>query len=113
MEDATKVVEAEPQPIEHREAYGTAKTENLRDSGWWRFFLPLVVLGSCVALLAIPLIFLVPLLIKSFDPTNPASLQGDPLTWLWIVMILLILTLDAVIIRGLLKVFMTQASNYR
>jgi hypothetical protein len=102
------------QPVtEHREAYGTAKTENLRDSGWWRVFLPLVVLGGSLALIAIPLIFLVPLFIKSFDPTNPANQQGTPLTWLWIVMILLIIGLDVIIIRGLVKTFFTQADNYR
>lgn len=111
MEEATTVVAAQP-PTEHREAYGTAKTENLRDSGWWRVLLPLVVIGGCVALLAIPLIFLIPLLIKSFDAANPANAQGDPLTWLWIVMILLILVIDGVIIRGLGKVFFTQAGNY-
>jgi len=112
MEEVTTVVAEQP-PTEHREAYGTAKTENLRDSGWWRVLLPLVVIGGCVALLAIPLIFLIPLLIKSFDPANPANLQGQPLTWLWIVMILLILAVNGVIIRGLGRAFFTQAGNYR
>ena len=112
MENPTTVAAMQP-TTEHREAYGTAKTENLRDSGWWRLLLPLVVLGGSVALIAIPLIFLVPLLVKSFDPANPANAQGTPLTWLWIVMILLVLALDTVIIRGLLKVFFTQAGNYR
>lgn len=112
MQESTTVVATQP-VTEHREAYGTAKTENLRDSGWWRVLLPLVVLGGCLALLAIPLIFLVPLLIKSFDPANPANMQGHPLAWLWIVMILLILAVDVVIIRGLLKIFFTQAGNYR
>jgi hypothetical protein len=111
MEEVTPVVATQP-PTEHREAYGTAKTENLRDSGWWRILLPLVVIGGCVALLAIPLIFLIPLLVKSFDPANPANVQGQPLTWLWIVMILLILAINAVIIRGLSKEFFTQAGNY-
>ncbi len=113
MENATTEAAAPAQPTEHREAYGTAKTENLRDNGLWRLFLPLVVIGGSLALVAIPLIFLIPLLIKSFDPTSPANAQGDPLTWLWIVMILLVLTVDAVIIRGLFKVFFTQAGNYR
>lgn len=111
MEETTTVV-ATPPVTEHREAYGTAKTENLRDSGVWRVLLPLVVLGGCLALLAIPLIFLIPLLIKSFDPANPANAQGNPLAWLWIVMILLIVAVDAVIIRGLFKIFFTQAGNY-
>jgi hypothetical protein len=112
MEDTTTVTAKQP-VTEHREAYGTAKTENLRDFGWWRFFWPLVVLACCVALVAIPLIFLVPLLIMSFNPQNPANQMGEPLTWLWIVMILLILSLDAIIIRGLSRALLAQAGNYR
>lgn len=112
-QEATTTVASAPPEREHREAYGTAKTENLRDAGWWRILLPLVVIGGCLALLAIPLIFLVPLLIKSFDPANPANQQGTPLAWLWIVMILLILGVDTVIIRGFGKIFFTQAGNYR
>ena len=112
MEEATTLTVPQ-QPTEHREAYGTATTENLQDSGWWHVLLPLVVIGGCLAFLAIPLMFLIPLLVKSFDPANPANQLGYPLTWLWIVMILLVLTLDTVIIRGLLKVFFTQAGNYR
>jgi hypothetical protein len=112
MENSTTVTTTQP-ATEHRQAYGSAKTENLRDSGWWRVLLPLVVLGGSLALLVIPLIFLIPLLIKSFDPNNPANTQGNPLTWLWIVMILLIVAISAVIIRGLIKIFFTQAGNYR
>ncbi len=112
MENQTTVV-ATHAATEHREAYGTAKTENLRDSGWWRILLPLLVIGGCLAMIAIPLIFLVPLLVNSFSPNYAANLQGTPLTWLWIVMILLIIAIDVVIIRGLLKVFFTQAGNYR
>lgn len=115
MQESTTLVAktTPPQTSEHREAYGTAKTESLRGIGWWRVFLPLVVIGGCLALLAIPLIFLVPLLIKSFDPANPANQQGTPLSWLWIVMILLVLVVDTIIIRGLGKIFFTQAGNYR
>ena len=112
MQNQTTVTATEP-VAEHRQAYGTAKTENLSDSGWWRVLLPLVVLGGSLALLAIPLIFLVPLLIKSFDPLYAANVQHTPLTWLWIVMILLIVGLSLVIIRGLIKIFFTQAGNYR
>jgi sterol desaturase/sphingolipid hydroxylase (fatty acid hydroxylase superfamily) len=112
MENTTTVTTTAP-VTEHRETYGTAKTENLRDSGWWRILLPLVVLGGSLALIAIPLIFLLPLLVKSFDASYAANVQGTPLTWLWIVMILLVLAVDTVIIRGLLKVFFTQAGNYR
>lgn len=112
MQESTTVA-ATHQTGEHREAYGTAKTENLRDTGWWRVLLPLVVIAGCLALLVIPLIFLVQLLIKSFDPASAANHQGTPLTWLWIVMILLIIAIDTVIIRGLGKIFLTQAGNYR
>lgn len=112
MEEAKTVV-APQQPTEHREAYGTAKTESLRGFGWWRLLLPLVVLGGCLAMLAIPLLFLIPLLIKSFDPANPANAHGQPLSWLWIAMIVIILAVVSIAIRGLLKVFFTQAGNYR
>ena len=108
MQNATDVA-ATHQAGEHREAYGTAKTENLRDAGLWRLLLPLVVIGGCLALLAIPLLFLIPLLVKSLTSTIP----GPSLTWLWIVMILLILAINFVIIRGLGKIFLTQAGNYR
>jgi hypothetical protein len=115
MQESTTIMATTSTPpvSEHREAYGTAKTENLRDAGWWRVLLPLVVIGGSLALLAIPLIFLVPLLIKSFDPANPANINHTPLAWLWSVMILLILGIDAVIIRGLFKIFFTQSGNYR
>lgn len=43
---------------EHRQALGSAKTENLRDSGWWRIVLPAFVIVCCVALLALPLYIL-------------------------------------------------------
>src|SRR5690242_21078138 len=69
---------------EHRQAYGTAKTENLRDSGAWRFVLPAFVVLLCLALLAIPLLILGPLLYGSLAPQ-----QHVQLTWVWIVMILL------------------------
>src|SRR5215470_17578260 len=45
--------------IEHRQAYVTAKTENLRDSGTWRYILPGFVVLCCIAVLAIPVVILV------------------------------------------------------
>jgi hypothetical protein len=98
---------------EHRKAYGTAKTENLRDSGLWRILLPGFVVLCCLALLAIPLVILGWLLFNSLSGSAAANVQGTPLTWLWILMILIVLFITAVIIRGLLRVFMTQAGNYR
>jgi DNA-binding helix-hairpin-helix protein with protein kinase domain len=98
---------------EHRQAYGTAKTENLRDSGWWRIVLPVFVALCCLALLAIPLIILVPLFANSLAPDAAANKQGIPLTWVWIVMTIIEIGAAAIIIWGLVKIFMTQAGNYR
>ena len=94
---------------EHRQVYGTAKTENLRDSGAWRIILPAFVILLCLALLAVPLIILIPLFANSLDVTA----QTHSLVWLWIVMIILEVAVAAFIIRGLVKIFMTQAGNYR
>lgn len=94
--------------MEHREAYGSAKTENLRDSGAFRVILPGFVVLLCLALFAIPLIILIPLFINSLDPSAATRYVG----WLFIVMIIIDLSVAAVIIRGLIKIFMTQAGNY-
>lgn len=93
---------------EQRQAYGTAKTENLRDSGAWRVLLPAFVALCCLALLAVPLLILIPLLSDSID----ASSATHGLIWLWISMIVIEVIVAAGIIWGLLKVFMTQAGNY-
>lgn len=93
---------------EHRQAYGTAKTENLRDSGLWRIILPAFVALLCIVLLAVPLIILIPLFVRSLDANAPTH----SLWWLWIVMIILELGVAVVIARGLIKIFMTQAGNY-
>lgn len=94
---------------EHRQVYGTAKTESLRDSGAWRIILPAFVILLCLALLAVPLIILIPLFVNSLDVTA----QTHNLVWLWIVMIILEVAIAAFIIRGLVKIFLTQAGNYR
>jgi hypothetical protein len=115
-EQSTGVASAAPSTEktapESRQALGTAKTENLRDSGLWRILLPVVIVLFCLALLAIPLMFLVPLLFESFNPTGPTGASGAQLTWVWIVMIVLEVAIAAMIIRGLVRVFMTQAGNY-
>ncbi|SRR5579884_25550 len=95
---------------ETRQAYGTAKTENLRDSGLWRILLPAFVVLCCLALLAIPLIILTPLFINSLSSGAPANRAG--ITWVWIVMILVVLAIAITVIRGLVKIFMTSAGNY-
>ena len=97
---------------EARQAYGTAKTENLRDSGLWRILLPGFVILCCLALLAIPLIILTPLFVNSLSSTAAANKIGEPITWIWIVMILVVLAIAITIIRGLVKIFMTSAGNY-
>ncbi len=98
--------------VEHRESYGTAKTENLSDSGLWRFILPAAVVVFCIALIIIPLIILIPLLSNSIAAVSTGGKEGG-LIWLWITMIILELAICAIIIRGLAKIFMTQAGNYR
>jgi hypothetical protein len=98
---------------EHRQAYGTAKTENLRDSEVWRYLLPVFVIACCLALLAIPLIILVPLLVTSLDPHSASNLSGNSLVWVWITLIVIALGIAAVVIRGLYKIFLTQAGNYK
>lgn len=113
MENKTSNVAEEKPATEQRQAYGTAKTENLRDSGVWRILLPAFVAACCLVLLAFPLIILIPLFANSLDPHAAANQLGKPLTWLWIVMAIIEVTIIAVIIRGLVKIFMTQAGNYR
>jgi hypothetical protein len=89
---------------EPRQAYGTAKTENLRDSGLWRIFLPAIVIVGCLSLSAIPLIVLVPLLMMALDPHSPSGPAGVQLAWLWVTMIIIVLSCAAIIVQGLLKI---------
>jgi hypothetical protein len=97
---------------DQRRAYGTAKTENLRDSGLWRVILPAAVVVFCIALIVIPLLILIPLLSNAISAVGTGGKEGQ-LIWLWITMIILELAICAVIIRGLVKIFMTQAGNYQ
>lgn len=104
---------AEEVPIsERRTAYGTATTENLRTSGIWRILLPGVVILGCLAMLAIPLFFLIPLFANSLNPDGAANLKHISLTWLWILLILIDLGIAIIFTRGFLKIFLTQAGNY-
>jgi hypothetical protein len=98
---------------DHRQAYGTAKTENLRDSGLWRVLLPAVVIICCVALFVIPLIILIPLLYNSISALKTGQTQESQLIWVWITMIVVEMGVFALIARGILKTFLTQAGNYR
>lgn len=97
---------------EGRKVYGTAKTENLRDSGLWRIILPAFVAILCLGLLAVPLIILIPLLSTSLDASAAANKENISLTWLWITMIVIEVGLAVVVIWGLLRIFTTQAGNY-
>ncbi len=110
---ASQTTTVEKPVTEERKAYGTAKTENLRDSGLWRILLPVVVVAFCLALIAFPLIILTPLFLHSLDPAAASNVLGRPLTWIWIVMALVEAGVIIVTVRGLLKIFMTQAGNYR
>ena len=94
---------------EHRKAYGTAKTENLRDSGLWRIILPAFVVLLCIAILAVPLMILIPLFVNSLG----VNAHTHNLTWLWIVMIVIEIGFASIIIFGLFKIFLTQAGNYQ
>lgn len=85
--------------VEHRQAYGTAKTENLRDSGLWRILLPGFVLLCCLAVLAIPIIILALLLRNS-----------PSFVWVWVTMLVIEVAIAAIIIRGLWKIFIPWPS---
>jgi hypothetical protein len=48
----------------------------------WRAFTMIVVLGLGISVILVPLILLIPLLIRAVDPTT----TEHPLLWLWITM---------------------------
>jgi hypothetical protein len=97
----------------HRQVYGTAKTENLRDSGLWRILLPGFILVACLAMLALPLIILIPLFLKSLDPSSAANVLHIPETWIWIVVFLVEMSIVALIVRSLVRVFLVRDGHYR
>ncbi|EFH89464.1 hypothetical protein [Ktedonobacter racemifer] len=98
---------------EPRKAYGTAKTENLQDSGLWRILLPAFVAACCILLFFIPLGILSPLVLQAIDPSSPTGPHGLNLIWLWIGMAVIELGIAIVIFLGFRKIFFTQAGNYR
>ncbi len=105
-------VTLEKPATEHRQAYGTAKTENLRDNGLWRIILPGFVVVCCLILLSFPLIILTPLFFNSLNANAAANIAHTPLTWIWIVMVILELAIIIVVVRGLIKIFMTTMGSY-
>jgi hypothetical protein len=94
-------------------AYGTAKTESLRDNGLWRILVPGFILLASLILLAFPLIILIPLFLHSLDPHAAANRLGRPEIWIWIVMFVIEIGIIAIIVSGLAKAFLDQARNYR
>ncbi len=105
-------VTLEKPAIEHREAYGTAKTENLQDNGLWRIILPAFVIACCLILLAFPLIILTPLFFNSLSSTAAANIAHTPLTWIWITMVIIEAVIIAIVIRGLIKIFIISSGGY-
>ncbi len=100
------------QETEHRKSYGTAKTEDLRDSGLWRIISPVVVIAFCLVLFAVPLMILIPLLATSLDPHSASRVAGINLIWIWTTLIIVALGIASVVVWGLVKIFLTQAGNY-
>ena len=98
---------------EHREVYGTAKTENLRTSGLWRVLLPTIVTIFALALFVVPLLILIPLLTNSITAIGTGDQSEVQLLWVWITMIVLEMALCVIIARWIFRVFFSQAINYQ
>jgi hypothetical protein len=103
----------QPAAQEHRQAYGTAKTENLRTSGLWRILLPTIVGLFALSLFVVPLLILIPLLTNSITAINGGDPHEAQLLWVWITMIVLEMAVCVVIARWAFKVFFSQATSYR
>lgn len=98
---------------EHRQAYGTAKTENLRTSGLWRILIPTIVGLFAIALFVVPLLILIPLLTNSILAIGGGDPNEAQLLWVWITMIVLEMALCIVIARWAYKVFFSQTTSYQ
>src|SRR5215472_18221861 len=103
----------QPPAQEHRQAYGTAKTENLRTLGLWRFLLPTIVGLFALALFVVPLLILIPLLTNSITAIRGGDPNEAQLLWVWITMIILEMAICVVIARWAFRVFFSQATSYR
>jgi hypothetical protein len=66
----------------------------------WRIFTTVVILGLGIAVVVVPLVLLIPLLIRAADPSNAAE---HGLLWLWITMTIVEMGLAAFIIWGMLR----------
>jgi len=102
----------QPPAQEHRQAYGTAKTENLRTLGLWRFFIPTIVGLFALALFVVPLLILIPLLTNSIIAIGSGDAGEAQLLWVWITMIVLEMAICGIIARWAFKVFFSQATSY-
>jgi hypothetical protein len=98
---------------EHRQAYGTAKTENLRTSDLWRILLPTAVVIFALSLFIVPLLILIPLLANSIAAIGGGNQGEAQLLWVWITMIVLEMAVCVVIARWFFRVFFSQAISYK
>ena len=98
---------------EQRQAYGTAKTENLRTSDWWRILLPAFVVISVLALFVVPLVILIPLLSNSIAAIRDGNQGEAQLLWIWITMIVLEMAVCVLIARWARRVFFNQTTSYQ
>ena len=64
----------------------------------WRTFTLIVVLGLGFSVVLVPLILLIPLLIRATDPSNPTYATEHQLLWLWITMTVVEMALACFII---------------
>ena len=103
----------QPPAQEHRQAYGTAKTENLRTSDLWRILLPTIVGLFALSLFVVPLLILIPLLTTSIIATGNGDTGEAQLLWVWITMIVLEMAVCGVIARWAYKVFFSQTISYQ
>jgi hypothetical protein len=67
---------------------------------YWRTFTTVVVLALGIAVVLVPLALLIPLLIRSADPSNTTE---HPLLWLWITMTIVEMGLAAFIIWSMFR----------
>jgi type II secretory pathway component PulF len=111
-EETTTNQHVKPNRQEHRQAYGTAKTENLRTSNFWRILQPAIVLIFATALFIVPLLILIPLLSNSLQALNTPNQAEAQLLWVWITMIVLELALCTTIACWIFKTFFSQQESY-
>jgi hypothetical protein len=64
----------------------------------WRGFTMIVVLAMGISVVVVPLVLLIPLLVRASDPNAPAYATEHQLLWLWITMTIIEMALAAFII---------------